>query len=242
MRTLYTSLALLFTLGLAADTTLRVVPVSGNSAQFRCGDRCKFRADVPTGPLRLRIFRGSISELASTGSDARYVGSTGCVEFYSTIVRPRNPRRPANVLDLRFYFRPKWLNGKRDGHFVFIVEHDDQPDGPEVEERPPTLRLPASLVPRYFQSGVNVTVVAPTFTPVIVFDTAARNGHRGETAAMANGHSVIPARSGPPPLTAAANDCLNLEFDSGDPVLIRRADGREPSARVDPLQLADQRR
>jgi len=230
------------------DTVLRVVPVSGSPAPFRCGDRCKFRADVPQGPLRLRIFRGTISQLAGTGTDPRYVGATGCVEYFSTIIRTRQPRRPQNVLDLRFYFRPTWLNHDRDGQFVFVVEHDDNPGGPEVEERAPMLRLPANQVTKYFRSGIDVTIRAPVY--------ARRSTPTGrETAGMAmampdeGGSSIAEtvrpiARDGVPPRTAASNDCTNVQVDSGDPVVIRRADGRsahDPSAH-DPLQLADQRR
>jgi len=208
-----------------ADSTICVVPVSGSPTPFRCGDRCKFRADVPQGPLRLRIFRGKIEELASTGTDPRYVGVTGCVEYFSTIIRTRQSRRPQNVLDLRFYFRPTWLNRDRDGHFVFVVEHDDNPDGPQVEERAPMLRLPASLVAKYFRSGIDVTIRAPMYASA----RAAAERPTGARAAMAlpedgmgiaRDSAVRPA----PPVTSAANDCMTLQFDGGEPVLIRRAD------------------
>jgi len=215
------------TFGAAADSILRVVPVSGTPAPFRCGDRCKFRADVPAGPLRLRIFRGTITELARTGLDPRFVGATGCVEYYSTIIRTRHPRRPQNVLDLRFYFRPKWLNGNRDGHFVFVVEHDDNPDGLEVEERPPTLRLPANAVAKYFRSGLDVTIKAPIYATAAA-RPAARSGRETAAMMMADGGSELgeSVRPAPPrtvPVTAAANDCLNPQFDDGNPVIIRRA-------------------
>jgi hypothetical protein len=226
---------------LLGDSAIRVVPVSGTATPFRCGDRCKFRANVPAGPLRLRIFRGTINDLAKTGTDVRYVGVTGCVEYYSTIIRTRHPRRPQNVLDLRFYFRPKWLNGKVDGHFVFVVEHDDDPDGPEVEERPPLLRLPAGLAAKYFRSGLDVTIRAP------IYATAATRAHTGgETAAMMMpdegpaGESVVRPAPRPPstPVTAAENDCLNVQFDGGDPVLIRRAAGRDEKKTKAPVRLA----
>jgi hypothetical protein len=217
-----------FALAAAADAPLHVVPVSGTPAPFRCGDRCKFRADVPAGPLRLRIFRGTVNELAGTGHDPRYVGATGCVEYFSTIIRTRTPRRPQNMLDLRFYFRPKWLSGNRDGHFVFVVEHDDNPNGPEVEERPPMLRLPSGLVAKYFRSGVDIVIRAPLYATAA---PATRAAMGRETAAMTldDDSSIettvrtIPRVVAP---TAAANDCTNVQFDEGQPVVIRRAEDR----------------
>lgn len=231
-----------------ADSALRVVPVSGTPAPFRCGDRCKFRADVPNGPLRLRIFRGTISELAKTGADPRYVGATGCVEYFSTIIRTRSPRRPQNVLDLRFYFRPKWLNGTRDGQFVFVVEHDDNPNGPEVEERPAMLRLPSAQVAKYFRSGIDIRIQAPIYATAQGRTRAMPAPTGGETAALTTdsgaAESIASTVRTPPRVvapTAAANDCLSVQFDEGNPVLIRRAD-EKLLRRHDPLQLADQRR
>ena len=233
-------------LGAAADTTLRVVPVSGAPAPFRCGDRCKFRADqVPAMPLRLRIFRGTKTQLMNTGVDPRYVNTvTGCVEYFSTIIRAPVPRRPQNVLDLRFYFRTSWLNGNRDGQFVFVVERDDQPNGPQLEEHPPALRLPAQLVAQYFRAGVDITVKAPTFAPAPMTRSRARNGH--ETAAMMadDGGSLGETAMVAPraiPTTAAANDCLSVQFDQQPVTIQHRAENRK-LRRKDPLQLADQRR
>ncbi len=240
--------AVLFACNAAAETPLRVVPVSGTPVPFRCGDRCKFRADlVPATPLRLRIFRGTKSELMSTGVDPRYVGVTGCVEYFSTIIRAPFPRRPQNVLDLRFYFRTSWLNGNRDGQFVFVVERDDQPNGPQLEERPPMLRLPARFVAQYFRAGVDVTVKAPTFVAAPATRSRARNGH--ETAAMmTDGGSENTGRDQPTavavvrtPTTAAENDCLTVQFDQ-QPVTIQHHAEEKKLRRKDPLQLADQRR
>ena len=251
MKRLLCSIAVLFALSAGADTALRVVPVSGAPASFRCGDRCKFRADlVPAAPLRLRIFRGTKAELMNTGVDPRYVGTTGCVEYFSTIIRAPFPRRPQNVLDLRFYFRTSWLNGNRDGQFVFVVERDDQPNGPQLEERPPMLRLPAQFVAQYFRAGVDVTVKAPTFAAAApATRSRARNGH--ETAAMmADGGGAESSRAGQPaaavavvrtPTTAAENDCLTVQFDS-QPVTIQHRADEKKLRRKDPLQLADQRR
>jgi len=248
MRSLCALLLMAVTFGAAADTTLRVVPVTSNVVPFRCGDRCRFRAAVPAGPLRLRIFRGTIAQLEKTSTDPRYVGATGCVEYYSMIIRTRNPRRPQNVLDLRFYFRPRWLNGTRDGHFVFIVEHDDNPNGPELEERPPTLRLPTNLVKQYFRSGIDITIQAPVYAGARAA-APAYGGRGGETAAMMApadagdsadlAATVRPAPPRPTPTTAAANDCNQVQFEN-TAIPIRRADGK--LRREDPLQLADQRR
>ncbi|HJQ40759.1 MAG TPA: hypothetical protein VKB93_26775 [Thermoanaerobaculia bacterium] len=245
-------IAVLVALNAGADTALRVVPVStGAPVPFRCGDRCKFRADlVPATPLRLRIFRGTKAELINTGVDARYVNNvTGCVEYFSTIIRAPFPRRPQNVLDLRFYFRTSWLNGNRDGQFVFVVERDDQPNGPQLEEHPPTLRLPARLVGQYFRAGVDVTVKAPTFATAAAPATRsrARNGH--ETAAMMaddggssggeTATAMVAVRT--TPTTAAGNDCLTVQFDQ-QPVTIQHRADEKKLRRKDPLQLADQRR
>jgi hypothetical protein len=202
---------------------------------------------VPATPLRLRIFRGTKEELMSTGTDRRYVGVTGCVEYFSTIIRAPFPRRPQNVLDLRFYFKTTWLNGNRDGQFVFVVERDDQPNGPQLEERPPMLRLPAQLVAQYFRAGVNVTVRAPTFAAVPP-KKVAPTGH--ETAAMMadDGGSESTRRDQPAAFaavrtatTAAENDCLTVQFDQQPVTIQHRADGKK-LRRKDPLQLADQRR
>jgi hypothetical protein len=250
MKHAFCLIAVLFALNAAADTPLRVVPVSSATpVPFRCGDRCKFRADlVPATPLRLRIFRGTKSELMSTGMDPRYVGVTGCVEYFSTIIRAPFPRRPQNVLDLRFYFRTTWLNGNRDGQFVFVVERDDQPNGPQLEERPPMLRLPASLVAQYFRAGVDITVRAPTFVAAPATRSRATSGH--ETAAMmADGGSARDSAGSDRalaavrtiPTTAAENDCLTVQFDQ-QPVTIQHRADEKKLRRKDPLQLADQRR
>src|SRR5687767_6154382 len=90
-----------------ADSVIRVVRAAGSSAQmFKCGERCRFRVNAPQVPLRLRVFRGTKSELSRTGTDRRYVNVTGCVEYSSMIIRAQEPPRRQNVLDLRFFFKP----------------------------------------------------------------------------------------------------------------------------------------
>jgi hypothetical protein len=243
MRKIVYAVIMLSTLGAFADTTHRVVPVSGTPPSFRCGDRCKFHADVPVVPLRVRVFRGTIGALAGTGRNV-----PGCIEFDSSIFRARNPRRLQKVIDLNFFFQRNWLTGNGDARYVFIVEHDDHPNGPEWERRAPKLRLPASQVAQNFRSGIDVILQSPTFA------AAARRSQPsgGETAHMAmampeeTGEQPI-ARDGAPrtmavmaPRTTASNDCVSLQFDEGEPVVIRRAERRRLPD--DPLKLADQRR
>ena len=235
----------LFAVALSAsgEDLVRVVRVddSDDSPSFRCGERCKFKAAVPDAPVRLRVFRGTSAQLGRFGNDPR-VATGGCVEYNSQIIRPRYPRRPANVIDLRFYFRNTWLRAKgtQDGQFVFVVELDDRPNGPVVEN-PPPLRLPASLTDDYFEAGVDVRVRAPIYArtmnaapppppPSLAYTTSAT------TTTASDAPVLLPTRSTPgnPQGDTARNDCVDIQF-TGNPVVIQRADaGPRKDRRVAP--------
>jgi len=209
-----------------ADSVIRVVRATSSSTQaFKCGERCRFRANAPQVPLRLRVFRGTKAKLSRTGTDPRYVNVTGCVEYSSMIVRAQDPPRRQNVLDLRFFFKPHWLSGQYDGEFVFVIEYDDNPRGPRIEEKPARLRLAANMTDEYFGSGIDVTIKAPLHARVRL---AAAQPPELESVMMAMPDDELPP---PPPLpapepvrTLASNDCASVRIDPGPPVLIQRTD------------------
>jgi hypothetical protein len=223
----------------AGAEVIRVVPLDlSDNAVFSCGDRCKFRGSLPTGPLRVRIIRGSVSELSAMANDRRYAAA-GCIELYSTIVRPRRSRRTADLLDLKFYFNTRWLgSGGGNGEFVFIVEHDSDPNGPAIE-RTAMLRLPAGPHgAAYFRAGVDVAVRAPLNRTsregfrVRLFSSPAKASAAMTTTStaaeyLATGDSVATAEETPlpaamPRATASAN-CVDLQIEQ-PPVIFRRAD------------------
>lgn len=238
-----TASALLFVVVLFASAAdgqvIRVVPLDvSDSAVFSCGDRCKFRGSLPNEPLRVRIIRGTVEELAAVANDRRYAAA-GCIELYSTLVRPRRSNRTADLLDLKFYFSTAWLaSGGANGEFVFIVERDDQPNGPPIE-RTSMLQLPTGPSgERYFRAGVDVAVRAPvniqkksgfmswlfgsTSSAATVVKTSSA-GH--EMAAMTTGGETLvpaPVPAAMPHAMPAAN-CVDVKVDP-QPVLFRRAD------------------
>jgi hypothetical protein len=226
----------------ATAQVIRVVPLEpDNPPLFKCGDRCKFRGDVPDAPIRLRIIRGNVEHLARLSNHPGYVAA-GCVEFLSTVVRPRRSRRRSQLVDLQFYFKPTWLaaNG-RDGEFVFIIERDDRPDGPQIE-RSSMLRVPAGrLGEAYFRAGVNVTVLAPLNQRT--FGTTKKKKSRPATAAMSRepaGGSVLamavdvptsvpePPSAAPMPVRA---DCADIVVED-DAIFFQRADAPPRRART----------
>ena len=218
-----------------ANDVVKVVPLQRAAAVFKCGDRCQFRGAVPSTPLRLRIFRGTIAELADLGDDPRYA-SGGCVELYSTIVRPRRSRGAQPLLNLNFYFRPPaWLAADgSNGRFVFVLEHDDRPNGPEIEAKPPNLRLAVAIVGLYFRSGVDVTIVPPVHArresrrmfarsrtaPATDASTAMRLPRDQPPAMLAE--AALPVRSAAGG-AVSANDCAEVLFDQAPPVRFERA-------------------
>lgn len=222
-----------------AAQVIRVVPLEpDNPPLFRCGDRCKFRGDVPDAPIRLRIIRGNVEQLAGLANHPGYVAA-GCVEFFSTVIRPRRPRRRSQLVDLQFYFKTTWLaaNG-RDGEFVFIIERDDRPGGPQIE-RSSMLRVPAGRQgDAYFRAGVNVTVLAPLNQRT--FGVPKKKESRPAMAAMsrepAGGSALAMAvdmpTSVPEPPSAAPMpvraDCADIVVED-DAISFQRADA--PPAR-----------
>jgi len=209
---------------------IHVIPLRRASAIFKCGDRCQFRGSVPATPLRLRIFRGTINQLAGIADDPRY-HSAGCVEFYSTIIRPRRSGGSRPLLNLNFYFKPPaWLaSDGSNGRFVFVLERDDHPNGPDVEPRPVNLRLSITELSQYFRSGVDVTVVPPVHTR----PSRTRSRTASDEGALAA--TLGPARDAPPATVTdtpvavhptppqAAGNCNDLRFDPAPPVLFERA-------------------
>ena len=228
-----------------ADSVIRVVRAAASPAQmFKCGERCRFRANAPLVPLRLRVFRGTKAELSRTGNDPRYVNATGCVEYSSMIIRPQNPRRPQNVLDLRFFFKPKWLNGEYDGQFVFVIEYDDQPNSTvTVEENPPKLRLAANMTDDYFGSGIDVTIRAPLYASARMSRTTRARSRSGSEPAMMTEIDALPIErrmpGAPIPVrTVASNDCISVQIDPGAPILIQRTDARPPEPKGKEIALS----
>lgn len=217
----------------AAAEVIRVVPLEpDNPPLFKCGDRCKFRGDVPDAPIRLRIIRGNVEHLSRLSNHPGYVAA-GCVEFYSTVIRPRRPRRRSQLVDLQFYFKPTWLaaNG-RDGEFVFIIERDDRPGGPQIE-RSSMLRVPAGrLGEAYFRAGVNVTVLAPVNQRGFGGPKKSRPAMAAMSREPAGGSAPVPrdmpammAMAEPPtaaPMPVRA-DCVDIVLED-DPIFFQRAD------------------
>jgi hypothetical protein len=253
--------AILFTTAAGAEL-IRVVPLAASDdAVFNCGDRCKFRGALPKEPLRVRIIRGTKAELERVMNDPRYAAA-GCIELYSTLVRPRRSQRAADLLDLKFYFSTDWLaSGGANGQYVFVVERDDEPDGPAID-RTTRLRLPAGREgAKYFRAGVDVGVRAPVHTPqrkgfwAVLFGGAAAPAAlmipagRARPARAARPDEMTMAMAEPEPVseaalpaaaprpTAAAN-CIDLQIDP-QPVRFRSAVDASPPKRPTPTTVAE---
>lgn len=153
-------LSILLAAMLHAEEQIRVIPMPANSrATFEFGGVCSFErtsAPLPDEPLRVRIIRGTRDSLKRWGSDRMNVRNA-CVEYYSVVVRPRT--RSTEQLDLDLFVGTGWLDGENDGHFVFVVEADDQPGADRIEYR--KFRLRPERVTQYFDAGQEVTVRAP---------------------------------------------------------------------------------
>ncbi|HEX8408105.1 MAG TPA: hypothetical protein VF883_04535 [Thermoanaerobaculia bacterium] len=221
----------------AGAEVIRVVSLdASDSAAFNCGDRCKFRGSLPSAPLRVRIIRGTVSELAIVANDRRYTAA-GCIELYSTVVRPRRSRRTADLLDLKFYFSTRWLGSNgANGNFVFIIERDDTPTGPIIE-RTSMLRLPAGPdAARYFRAGVDVEVRAPVhvrrsgFLAMLARPFAAMAATTTATERPSSGVIEHTLPEATPQPTSSAN-CVDLQIDR-QPVLFRRADAPPQKIRL----------
>lgn len=157
---------------------LQVVKVfSTQPNTFDFGDKCIFETELPVTPVRLRIIRGERARLVEYGTDTRHA-QNGCVEYYSTLVRPFRDDSEPEVLDLGFYLTEGWVS--RDGgpgHFVAVVERDPTPDGTRF--RTDRLRLPVGKAEEYFASGIEFTVVPPgriSVSPATASMSRSRNG------------------------------------------------------------------
>ncbi len=183
---------------------IRVIPVGGETARFDFGDLCSFEpanTPLPNEPLRMRIIRGTRENLVRYGRNRMHIRNA-CIEYNSMVVRPRITR--GGRLDLNFYLRNSFLDGDRDGHFMFILEADDRPSAPRVEYR--KLRLAPEQTDAYFDAGKEVTVRAP-FERADEMPASA-NGGGGHVGLYAAGSGV---------------DCVNLNIDRRQPILIREA-------------------
>ena len=239
-------LPLLLVTAAASAEVIRVVRLeASDNAVFSCGDRCKFRGSLPSGPLRVRIIRGTVSDLVAATTDMRYAAA-GCIPLNSMLVRPRRSRRASDLLDLRFYFTERWLaSGGANGEFVFVVEHDDHPDDPPVEKSS-VLKLPIGRPgANYLRAGIDVSIRGPlnvrregfagwiaelfgstahAATTVGARATMSRDSPAGEAPPVAAGLPAPPiiADAGPPAAPHPAN-CADVVIDP-DVVIFRRAD------------------
>jgi hypothetical protein len=228
MKRMLLLLPLAFAAAVSAEAPIQVYKVqSSQSHSFACGDRCKFRAAVPAGPVRLRIFRGRASELSSAARNVRFV-DRGCVQYRSTIIRPQ---RYKDLIDLKFYFTRQWLRGEFvDGIYTFIIERDDAPAGaPPVEEN--KLRLSTAVVDQYFTNGINVTVRAPLHRATgsqLRAHAGGREARPARAAMMADdelaGATALEASGFQDAPVLPAEPCADVSFIGGSaPVVIRRA-------------------
>jgi hypothetical protein len=215
-------LLILFAVEVSANDVIHVIAVPNGSSVFKCGDRCRFRGEVPPA-VRLRIFRGTIAELAELG-DAPGNRRAGCIEFDTTIVRPRRSRFDPKVIDLNFFFKQNWLAApNRNGNYVFVVERDDHPNGPAIQ-RGVTLRLPSLMTHHYFEAGSNVTVLAPTNRRPSRIRSSGRPSVGGEQAAM-----MIAAddesRTTQPLASVATDrdDCVDVQVETNGNTILQSA-------------------
>jgi hypothetical protein len=217
-------LLMLAAVQLSASEVIHVIAIPNGGSIFKCGDRCRFRGEVPAA-VRLRIFRGTIADLAKLG-DAPGNRHAGCIEFDTTIVRPRRSRFDASVLDLNFFFKQNWLAAPNEnGNYVFVVERDDHPTGPAIQ-RGVTLRLPSLMTHSYFEAGSNVTVLAPmNHRPSRIRSSPGRNTG-GEQAAMTmsdSGESLTTSPAAPVP-AANRQDCVDVQIETNGNTILRSAE------------------
>jgi hypothetical protein len=174
-----------FSIVAAADDgeRIRVIPMAGPGATFTFGDICKFDSvttPLPDEPVRVRIIRGTREYLERYGTNG--LNLTGaCVDYYSIVVRPI--RAASGRLDLNIAVGQGWLDGANDGHFVFVLEADDDPGASRIEYR--KLRLAPELTDDYFGDGKEVTVRAPVERIALTPQNSSRSMYRGLTAECA---------------------------------------------------------
>jgi hypothetical protein len=165
---------------------------------FDFGERCSFETTIPSEvPVRLRVIRGTRRSLISFGN-SRHNVRAGCIPYRSLVIRPE---RDGNELDLRFYLDEYWLSPdtRRNGQFVFIVERDDDPDGPFWEPEMFLLPADATKVAAYFSAGVDVTVTKPRHVTI-------RRGSRGSATSASY---------------APSNDCVDPRYDRRPPSIMQ---------------------
>jgi hypothetical protein len=186
-----------FSLGAQEREVLQVVKViSPQPNTFEFGEKCIFETELTVKPVRLRIIRGQRAKLIEYGTGPRH-SQNGCVEYYSTLIRPLQDDDEPEVLDLGFYLTEGWVS--RDGGpgiFVAVVEHDPAPNGPRF--RADRLRLPVGAAATYFASGIQFTVAAPrSITSPATLTTIGREDPA----------NVLP--------------CVDLRYDSGAPATLQ---------------------
>lgn len=174
-----------FSIVAAADDgeRIRVIPMDGPAASFSFRDICRFDAvttPLPAEPVRVRIIRGTRDFLKRYGRNG--LNLTGaCVDYYSIVVRPISAQ--SGRLDLNIALGQGWLDGANDGHFVVVLEADDDPGAPRIEYR--KLRLAPELTDDYFNDGKEVTVRAPVERIALTPQHGSRSTYRGLTAECA---------------------------------------------------------
>lgn len=218
MKSFLVVLVLLLVLPLTATGDIAVLRVeSPQQIALPSGSRCRFSGEFPREPIRVRIFKGQRSFLARKGGERSYVRQ-GCVIFPSLIIDATRFRK---IADLGLYFDSKWLNGRRDGDYTFVFERIPAGETPRPRVvRSEEIHLAANQTALYFESGIDVTVVAPRYLAATSGGSqpASRNGH-GRPPASANGHG---------PETSMAGD----EAPEPAPVEIDEASERIPDCVV----------
>jgi hypothetical protein len=147
----------------AQSQSIDVLPVSSIDAPltFDYGKKCVLRAKF-SDTVQIRIFRGSVADLVALSRNSHAAGRA-CMHLPSLVVTPARWR---DLLNLRFYFNPDWLDadGSRDATFLFVFEKSaPAPLGAPISKSE-TIDLPVSEAgAQYFESGIQVTVRAPTF-------------------------------------------------------------------------------
>jgi len=193
------------------------------------GSRCRFSGEFPREPIRVRIFKGQRSSLARKGGDRAWVRD-GCVTFPSLVIDATRFRKYA---DLGMYLDSKWLNGRRDGDYTFVFERIPAGERPQPRVvRSENIHLAANQTALYFDSGIDVTVVAPRYAAARNggSHTASRNGH-GRAPASANGHGESMVMSSG---DSAPDDLTPVEIDETP---VRRPDCVVVQQLPSPLRL-----
>src|SRR5256885_17077626 len=154
MRQLLPFLVLTLLTGSSIADTIDVLPsvLADPTLIFDSGTKCVLRGNL-TDTVRVRIFRGSKKELVDLARDPLY-SSAGCLHVPSLVVTPTRWRQ---LINLRFYFNPDWLDdqGTRDAKFVFVFEKAPPALPGAALYQSEAIDLPVSgAAATYFNSGI----------------------------------------------------------------------------------------